>query len=344
MKILYIGRKIERPTSGADQVNKRNQMLLEAIARDGVFYRAPHGNGLAAKLVFGITRKFLFRLNEELATGGYTHVFISQSLLGRTARWIKRHYPAIRIITFFHNIEVQYAEEYRKVQGLRSLPFQYAVKYWESKSVEYSDVLITLNTRDSALLHECYGKEAALTLPTSLEDRYDAQARIDHAEKGAIDYLFVGVAFFANIQGVQWFIDEVMPHVAGDLYVVGSGMDRVDFRNLTPRIHIRGYVDDLSSYYYRAKTVISPIWAGGGMKTKTAEALMYGKTIIGTTETFEGYEMDPRCMILCRSAADFIAAIDNDAARSGSENIHAREMYSRNHNTTNLKSHLERIL
>ena len=84
----------------------------------------------------------------------------------------------------FHNIEVQYAEEYRKVQGLRSLPFQYAVKYWESKSVEYSDVLITLNTRDSALLHECYGKEAALTLPTSLEDRYDAQARIDHAEKG----------------------------------------------------------------------------------------------------------------------------------------------------------------
>lgn len=90
--------------------------------------------------------------------------------------------------------------------------------------------------------------------------------------------------------------------------------------------------------------MISPIWAGGGMKTKTAEALMYGKTIIGTTETFEGYEMDPRCMILCRSAADFIAAIDNDAARSGSENIHAREMYSRNHNTTNLKSHLERIL
>ena len=128
MKILYIGRKIERPTSGADQVNKRTQMLLEAIARDGVFYMAPHGNGLAAKLVFGITRKFLFRLNEELATGGYTHVFISQSLLGRTARWIKRHYPAIRIITFFHNIEVQYAEEYRKVQGLRSLPFQYAVK------------------------------------------------------------------------------------------------------------------------------------------------------------------------------------------------------------------------
>ncbi|WP_299221966.1 glycosyltransferase family 4 protein [uncultured Alistipes sp.] len=344
MKILYIGRKIEHPVSGADQVNKRNQMLLEDIARDEVFYLASDGNGLAAKFVFGITRRFLFQLNVELSTGGYTHVFISQSLLGRVARWIKRQYPAIRIVTFFHNIEVQYAEEYRKVQGLRSLPFQYAVKYWESKSVEYSDVLITLNTRDSSLLHEYYGKEAALTLPTSLEDRYDAQAQIDHAAKGAIDYLFVGVAFFANIQGAQWFIDEVMPHVDGELYIIGNGMDRVDFRNLTSRIHIRGYVDDLSSYYYRAKAVVSPILSGGGMKTKTAEALMFAKGIIGTPEAFEGYEIDPRCMVVCRSAEEFIAAINAGVERFGLENAYARDIYSRNHNTTNLKKHLERIL
>lgn len=342
MKILYIGCKIERLTSGADQVNKRNQMLLEAIARNEVYYLAPDGSGLAAKLVFGITRKFLFRLKEELSTGGYTHVFISQSLLGRAARWIKRHYLAIRIVTFFHNIEVQYAEEYRKVQGLRSLPFQYAVKYWESKAVECSDTLITLNKRDADLLRKYYGREATLTLPTSLEDSFD-EARIGRTET-AIDYLFVGVAFFANVQGAQWFIDEVMPHVDGELYIIGNGMDRVDFRNVGPRVHIRGFVDDLSSYYYRAKVVVSPILSGGGMKTKTAEALMFAKGIIGTPEAFEGYEIDPRCMVVCRSAGEFIAAINAGVERFGLENAHARDMYFRNHNTTNLKTHLERIL
>jgi len=37
--------------------------------------------------------------------------------------------------------------------------------------------------------------------------------------------------------------------------------------------------------------VILPIISGSGMKTKTAEALMYGKSIIGIKEAFEGYKM-----------------------------------------------------
>ena len=33
------------------------------------------------------------------------------------------------------------------------------------------------------------------------------------------------------------------------------------------------------------------------MKVKTCEALMYGKNILGTTETFEGYELDMHHLI-----------------------------------------------
>lgn len=42
------------------------------------------------------------------------------------------------------------------------------------------------------------------------------------------------------------------------------------------------------------------------MKTKTAEALMYGKTIIGTKEAFEGYVLDEKAMKLCSNAQEFI--------------------------------------
>ena len=43
-------------------------------------------------------------------------------------------------------------------------------------------------------------------------------------------------------------------------------------------------VDCLETWYEKADVVISPIFLGSGMKTKTAEALMYGKPILGTIQ------------------------------------------------------------
>ena len=72
-------------------------------------------------------------------------------------------------------------------------------------------------------------------------------------DKEPIDYLFVGVSFFANVEAVQWFINNVMPMVDGHFHVVGKGMNKALFHNVTNRVHIHGYVDDLSDYYYRAR-------------------------------------------------------------------------------------------
>lgn len=48
----------------------------------------------------------------------------------------------------------------------------------------------------------------------------------------------------------------------------------------------------MAEYIYNADFLIAPIFEGSGMKLKTAEALMYGKTVFGTTEAFEGYDVD----------------------------------------------------
>ena len=49
---------------------------------------------------------------------------------------------------------------------------------------------------------------------------------------------------------------------------------------------------------------------GSGMKSKTAEALMYGKPILGTKEAFEGYDTDPaKVGALCNTATEFIETI-----------------------------------
>lgn len=334
-KVLYLGDKITKPSSGADQVNRRNQQLLESIF--DVSY-LPFVDGPLSKIYLSCTDNFLKSIDFAIKNIDFQYVFIQQSHLGRACRHIKKFYPNTKIIMFFHNIERQYAHEYMKTRGLKAVPFYLLINFWERCSAKYADYCITLNNRDSKLLKSLYGRSSDLELPTSFPDLFDSEKAIriiGDNSKPVIDYLFVGVAFFANIEGVQWFIDEVMPKVEGHFYVIGKGMENKLFNNVSERIHILGFVDDLSSYYYRARYVVSPIHVGGGMKTKTAEALMYGKTILGSKEAFEGYEVDDRCMMLCESVDDYVKSI----AKGGNKtNLISRSLFIHHYCDTVIKN------
>lgn len=344
-KILYIGEKILSPQGGAEQINLRNQRLLEDLFPEMISYvgeTIKKPLKLHDKFYLGASDKLIKDVVREISTGCYKYAFISQSLWGRVAKTIKKTDPSICIIAFFHNIEIQYAKEYCKASGIKALPFYFAVKYWEKTTCCYSDKFITLNSRDSYLLKTIYNKKTDLELPTSLEDRYCESKKMQLEEKCKenIDYLFVGVAFFANIHGIQWFIDNVMPKVGGNLYIIGKGMEQVAFKNLNEKIHIKGFVEDLSYYYYNAKCVVSPIFLGGGMKTKTAEALMYGKTIVGTTEAFRGYELDKRCTIVCNTPEEFEKAIKTDCPKF---NHSSRELFDKFYSLSSSKKILKRF-
>ena len=57
--------------------------------------------------------------------------------------------------------------------------------------------------------------------------------------------------------------------------------------------------------------MVLPIFKGGGMKVKTCESLMYGKNILATDESWEGYDLD--CEMAggrCNTAQDFIDRIN----------------------------------
>lgn len=326
-KLLHIGPKIGKVKSGADQVNQRNQKLLESFF--SVSY-LPFVKGYFSKFYFLANDNYLKCIDEKLGSEKYDFVFVQQSLLGRVCQYIKQKYPRIKIIVFFHNIEIQYAREYVRTKGIRAIPFYLSVWYWEKICCDNADYRITLNGRDSRLMRNIYDRYSDMELPTSFPDLFDeARVNVLKKDKEPIDYLFVGVSFFANVQGVQWFINHVMPEVDGHFHVVGKGMDTIDFKNLTDQIHIHGFVEDLSDYYYRARMVISSIHVGGGMKTKIAEALMYGKTILGTSEAFEGYEIDERCMLLCNTQEDYVRTIRAMENRLPICNASARQLFTK---------------
>jgi glycosyltransferase involved in cell wall biosynthesis len=104
----------------------------------------------------------------------------------------------------------------------------------------------------------------------------------------------------------------VVPHIQIKTCVVGRGFE--DLKHELERegkVQVIGAVESLAEWYRNAHFVIAPIFDGSGMKTKVAEALMYGKKIIGTPEAFSGYEeIVAYAGHSCSTPDDFISAIN----------------------------------
>ena len=65
---------------------------------------------------------------------------------------------------------------------------------------------------------------------------------------------------------------------------------------------------------------------------------MYGKTVIGTTEAFQGYEIDKNCMVLCNSDEEFINFFNNckDTIMHKPFNIHSRDVFKKHYDSNNI--------
>jgi len=224
------------------------------------------------------------------------YVFIDSSLLGRLTTIIKTQFPDIQIIVFFHNVEFSFFKEFLKTtkRYVHSIGLP-AIYKNEKSAVKYADTIITLNQRDSDMLQTQYGRSCDFIWPISINDNFD----IKKLESASLDkpllLLFVGSRFYPNEHGIAWFIKEVMPHLKNvHLKIVGKGFEALRQQWNTDQIEVIGTSADMTDYYYQADIVIAPIFTGSGMKTKTAEAMMYGKTIMASTESFEGYNLDKK--------------------------------------------------
>jgi hypothetical protein len=103
-----------------------------------------------------------------------------------------------------------------------------------------------------------------------------------------------------------------------DIRIVGACCKNPAFHNriLPDNVYLEGYVDNIARYYINADAVIAPIFSGSGMKTKTIEAMSYGKTIFGTNEAFAGIECDyDKIGGLCNTAEEFIRCLASSISR-----------------------------
>lgn len=239
-------------------------------------------------------------------------VYIEGSNYGRLAAYIRARVPSCHIVTFFHNVETRFFWG-----ALRARPSVKAVGVllanWlaERAAVKHSDRIICLNERDSALLKRLYHRAATDIHPMCVVASASMAGDGAQLPKPQPFGLFVGGAFYANLEGVRWFARNVAPRLACCIYVVGKGFERHrDELDAYPNIRVVGTVEALHPWYAQCSFVVAPIFDGSGMKTKVAEALMHGKPVVGTSEAFAGYEsVADAAGMLCEEADAFVSAI-----------------------------------
>ena len=322
-RLLYIVANMNCSHGGA-VVNRRNYNLLQDIYKERLyvyefdydFHQTMAGKmaNMFRGMLYGITPRHVADVLRLIEREHITRVFVAYSLFSCFVVAIKKKYPQIEVITFFHNVEYEYALDEAKVEkGVKYRLLTVLAKKFESLSVKLSDKLVALNKRDAEQIRQLYGRTIDLILPTTFKDRASG---LKDLEKGSVGkplrLLFVGFNFYANAHGVDWFVKNVMPKVPDAvLYVVGKDMENERERWESENVVVVGTVGNLDEWYLKADVVVLPIFLGSGMKTKTAEALMYGKPILGTSEAFEGYDFDISLVgALCNDARAFVERIN----------------------------------
>jgi len=326
---------------GGGVMNKRNITLMTAISENQSVYEIDMNRDVTTKYkitkyftrsygyIAGLRKKYLIDIKQIInESSSIDTVCINSSLYGLVAKYIKQNFPQLKVIVFFHNAEYQYAlEEFKSQKKTFKLIIQIVNHFHaEYLALKYSDLRFVLSKRDDEHLKKIFRNKINHILPISIEDKGQIVYKV--SENKPLELLFVGSAFFANIHGIRWFVKNVMPNVDAHLTIVGNDMDKFRDELQGPKVKVVGRVDSLKEVYQNADIVVSPIFYGSGMKTKTAEALMYGVPVLGTTEAFEGFDDVDLDEIgsTCNTARDFIEKIffynnnhillENSAARS----------------------------
>ncbi len=317
MDAIFLSREVSK-FDGGGLVSSRNLRLLNSVSVfDNVYtVRFKYLNsfaklvGLLSLLPYGFNIRCFLSLRRLLLKKDVRAVFIDHSLLGFFAGYVKWFRPDVAVFVFYHNVEcIYYSHKARQGFFFDKWMIFYA-RVQEFFATRYSDYHLVLTDRDANDLKELYGVERCYIFPSSMPRLTESNVQENSSVSGY--HLYVGSNFFANIEGLCWYIENVLPFMQTRLVVVGRGMDMIAFKYpAMSNLEVIGFVDSLDDVYKNADFVVNPVFSGSGMKTKSVEAFRYSKTLLGSEEAFVGFDLifpNDEIAFKCDLPDDYLAA------------------------------------
>ncbi|MFN0086556.1 MAG: TIGR03087 family PEP-CTERM/XrtA system glycosyltransferase [Blastocatellia bacterium] len=233
---------------------------------------------------------------------------------------------ASRTVVDLVDIDSEKWRDYSR-RARRPLSWIYAVEGRRLREYEYEIVSgfacsVLTSPREAALLDELdeFTRRARLRIITNGVDLERYQPAEPFSPRGASSQarlIFVGAMdYYANIEGVRWFVEHVFPLVRteepyAEFFIVG-GNPTEEVKRLGRRdgVTVTGLVEDIRPYLRSATASVMPLRIARGVQNKMLESMALGKAIIATGEAAAGLKVvADEHLIVADSPADFAAAV-----------------------------------
>lgn len=190
-----------------------------------------------------------------------------------------------------------------------NLPHPVWDKELESQQLRHADIILSIQNEDRKNFAEMAPNAEVLNMPMAASLQ---PLNPDLQIPGRV--LFVGGSASHNVDGLQWFFDDVWGKVTEEmpkasLHVCGDIIK--DFQEeYYPNTEFRGRVPDLSNEYSQAEVCIVPVRVGSGLKIKLVEALAHSRAAVSTDIGIQGVEdVNDNGVLLANTADDFAETV-----------------------------------
>ena len=218
-----------------------------------------------------------------------------------------------------HNVEFRSAEEnaaaaHSPIQKLMYSREARLLGDLERRLCDKAEFVFTLADEDRAALGvEAAGKSAALPLVTPASTYMPAGKRAP-----AYDATLIGTwTWQPNRIGLEWFLDQVVPHLARDFTIAIAGSIAADLRSRHPRVSFVGRVPDAIAFVLSGRVVPLISRAGSGVQLKTIEAFELGLPAVATSRSLRGIGAVPANCTVADDPVEFARALERSARSAG---------------------------
>jgi glycosyltransferase involved in cell wall biosynthesis len=222
----------------------------------------------------------------------------------------------------------------------------------ELKEINNCDIAVSISPVETDAIQQTYKPKAKLvTLKATDDPRFVLSSSFKY------DITFIGSNSSPNVDGLAWFITDVMPIIFKEnkeaRFLIQGNINRnrkikeaIGKSDFAHRVIQQGFVESLTPIYESSKVIICPIRYGTGMKIKVVEGMAYGKAIVGTPVAFEGIDIS-HGLICISESKDFADAVlellGNPIARNDAQLV-SRKTFSEQHSYAALTAEIQKIL
>lgn len=266
------------------------------------------------------SKAFAVKLAEVLKKNHYDIVHL-ESVFTTPYIPVIRQYSQAKIVLRTHNIEHLIWQ--RMARNEQNPAKRWAIRAFSNQMRRYEcslgnmiDAFAAISKPDYQFFKKAFGSVPGEVIPFGIhvedyepEEDYMASDKPELFHIGSMDWM-------PNVEGVEWFLDEVWPSVLSEFpevtfTIAGRKIPESILTRADRNVTVAGEVPSANEFMLSKDIMVVPILAGSGIRVKIIEGMALGKVVITTSIGAEGLDVENgKNILIANSPEEFVSAIE----------------------------------